>query len=98
LAKVLYDEGNFARSYGIINQLEAHLLNDELWLKTTWARLYCEIMLKKGESKRTAERVREKLNTLDEEAGEEKIKHVLASLIVETLIHSKAIRSEIRTA
>ncbi len=61
LAKIYYDEGNFEKSYDIIKKLEKQGLNDELYIKTTWARLYCEILLRDPVARKTVERLRKKI-------------------------------------
>ena len=65
LAKLYYDEGNFQRAYDIIIRLEKQGLNDELYIKTTWARLYCEILLNIKAGK-TFERLRKKIEETEE--------------------------------
>jgi hypothetical protein len=61
LAKILFDEGKYEQSLQIITLLEKQDLKDNLWLKSTWARLYCEIVLKKEESKKTIELLKKKI-------------------------------------
>ena len=48
LAKILYDEGNYEEALQIIKKLERQTLNNTLYLQTTWARLYLEIVLGKS--------------------------------------------------
>lgn len=62
LAKIYYDEGQYERSYDIIKKLEKQLLNTELYTKTTWARMYCEIQLDTQKAKKTAERLKSKVD------------------------------------
>lgn len=66
LAKIYYDEGNFQRAYDIIKKLESQCLNADLYIKATWARLYCEIMLKDPKAKKTTEFLRKKIVETEE--------------------------------
>lgn len=66
LAKIYYDEGDFIKAYEIIKKLEKQGLNDDLYIKTTWARLYCEILLKDPTAKKTADRLRKKIDEAED--------------------------------
>ena len=48
LAKILYDEGNYEEALQIIKKLERQTLNNTLYIQTTWAKLYLEIVLGKS--------------------------------------------------
>ena len=45
LAKILFEEGQYETSLSMLKDLEKQDVKEELWLKITWARLYCEILL-----------------------------------------------------
>ena len=66
LAKIYYDEGNFEKAYDIIKKLESQCLNADLYIKTTWARLYCEILLKSPIAKKTTDHLRKKIIETEE--------------------------------
>lgn len=61
LAKILYEEGQYEASLNILVQLEKQDLKEELWLKSTWARLYCEILLQKSSALKTLEALKKKV-------------------------------------
>jgi replicative DNA helicase len=44
LAKVLFEEGKYVESLTILKELERQELKEDIWLKVTWARIYCEIL------------------------------------------------------
>lgn len=72
LAKIHYDEGNYERAYEIIKKLENQDLGDFLYLRTTWAKLICEIVIQNPKAKRTAERLKKKIEEIDEGEKAEK--------------------------
>jgi len=51
LSKILFEEGKYNESLEILRELEKQDLKEEIWLKVTWARLYCSILLKRDSSK-----------------------------------------------
>ena len=67
LAKIYYDEGKVEKAYDIIKKLEKQGLNAELYIKTTWARLYCEILLDEPSAKKTLEFIKKKIEEAEEE-------------------------------
>jgi hypothetical protein len=66
LAQLLFEEGDYARSLEILTQLEKQDLKEELWLKSTWARLYNEIILSRDSTK-TLEALKKKIEDIEKE-------------------------------
>ena len=65
MAKIYYDEGKYERCYEIIKKLENQDLGDYLYIRTTWAKLYCEIVMKNPKCKKTAERLKKKIDEIE---------------------------------
>jgi hypothetical protein len=65
LAKLYYEEGQFEQSYELVKKLEKQYLNEILDIKTTWARLYCEILLEDAKVRKTTERLKRKLDEFE---------------------------------
>ena len=64
LSQILFEEGKYSESWEILVQLEKQDLKEEFWLKTTWARLYNEIILSKDTNK-TLESLKKKIEDIE---------------------------------
>lgn len=75
-SKVLYEEGKYQQSLDLLIELQKQELQEELWLKVTWARIYCEILLQKDALK-SLDRLKKKIDELEMEDISYHTKHKL---------------------
>ena len=67
LAKIYFEEGQYNRSIELLTQLQIQDLKEELWIKTTWARLYCEIIQGRDGALKTLDSLKKKIEDIESE-------------------------------
>ena len=66
LAHILFEEGRYQQCEDVLVELEKQDMKEELWLKVTWVRAYCQLLLGK-DCLRLLESLKKKIDDITSE-------------------------------